>query len=154
MTSISSVTTQVFSSAGTEITGNAPAAAGSETQNANGSGQAIRIDGPRLSPAGETNKAGKANGAGNGDSSNDSDTVKALKKQIEILQKQLTEQLRQLKALQASKMEERAKASAVLTLQGQIAGTSAALQTMMNKLADVLKKELGDASGSMVNTTA
>lgn len=147
MTSISSVNTQVFNSAGVAVT-----ASGDDSGKPATTGtSAARIDGPRIAPGGQ---AGAAGGTASTSDDSDSVTVKALKQQIERLQKQLAAQMQQLKALQASQMEDRAKAAAVAGMQAQVSNTQAALQTAMGKLAEVLLKESGSASGSMVNTTA
>lgn len=85
-------------------------------------------------------------------SSNLNTTVKMLLKRMQELQKQLQEQQQQLAAAQAkSYPTPEAKSQAVVSIQGQIAQTSAA----MTEVAAALVKEMsqGSTSGNVVNTT-
>ncbi|WP_434590237.1 hypothetical protein J3Q09_17880 [Pseudomonas sp. R4-83] len=85
-------------------------------------------------------------------SSNLNTTVKMLLKRMQELQKQLQEQQQQLAAAQAkSYPTPEAKSQAVMSIQGQIAQTSAA----MTEVAAALVKEMsqGSTSGNVVNTT-
>ncbi|MFI8395231.1 hypothetical protein CXF97_19435 [Pseudomonas sp. Choline-02u-1] len=83
---------------------------------------------------------------------NQSVAVKTLLKRMQELQKQLQEQQQQLAAAQAARYPTpEAKAQAVMSIQGQIAQTSAA----MMEVAGALVKEMSKgASGGLVNTTA
>lgn len=79
--------------------------------------------------------------------------VKILLKRMQELQQQLREQQQQLAAAQAAAYStEEAKATAVMTVQGQIAETNGALA----QVAASLIKELasGGGSGGLVSTTA
>lgn len=86
-------------------------------------------------------------------SSNLSVTVKMLLKRMQELQKQLQEQQQQLAAAQAETYPTpEAKSQAVMSIQGQIAQTSAA----MAEVAGALVKEMSKSStsGNLVSTTA
>ncbi|MNO92630.1 hypothetical protein D3C76_842110 [compost metagenome] len=88
----------------------------------------------------------KTEGAG----SQQSVAVQMLLKRMQELQEQLREQQQQLAATQAASFQsEEAKATAVMSLQAQVADTSAALMQVAASLA----KALTD-SGSIVSTTA
>jgi hypothetical protein len=88
----------------------------------------------------------KTEGAG----SQQSVAVQMLLKRLQELQEQLREQQQQLAATQAASFQsEEAKATAVMSLQAQVADTSAA----MMQVAASLAKALTD-SGSIVSTTA
>jgi hypothetical protein len=79
-------------------------------------------------------------------------TVKMLLKRMQELQKQLQEQQQQLAAAQAkSYPTPEAKSQAVMSIQGQIAQTSAA----MAEVAGALVKEMtkNSTSGNLVSTT-
>ncbi|VVM58534.1 hypothetical protein PS684_02273 [Pseudomonas fluorescens] len=85
--------------------------------------------------------------------SNLSVTVKMLLKRMQELQKQLQEQQQQLAAAQAETYPTpEAKSQAVMSIQGQIAQTSAA----MAEVAGALVKEMSKSStsGNLVSTTA
>ena len=85
--------------------------------------------------------------------SNLSVTVKMLLKRMQELQKQLQEQQQQLAAAQAKAYPTpEAKSQAVMSIQGQIAQTSAA----MAEVAGALVKEMSKSStsGNLVSTTA
>ncbi|CAI8827619.1 FlxA-like protein [Pseudomonas sp. IT-347P] len=85
--------------------------------------------------------------------SNLSVTVKTLLKRMQELQKQLQEQQQQLAAAQAKTYPTpEAKSQAVMSIQGQIAQTSAA----MAEVAGALVKEMSKSatSGNLVSTTA
>jgi molecular chaperone GrpE (heat shock protein) len=84
--------------------------------------------------------------------SGESDTVKALRKQIEVLQKQLQEQQRQLQQIQASNLSEEARAAAVAVAQAMIASTAGALMSATAALTQVLLEESKSTSGSLVST--
>jgi chromosome segregation ATPase len=98
--------------------------------------------------------AGVGGGSQASSISKESDTVKALKKQIEQLQKQLQAQQQALQEVQSSDQSAEAKAAAVAAAQTQIAGTAAALQTVTSALLQAVTDEGNSTSGSMVNTTA
>jgi len=88
----------------------------------------------------------KAESAG----SQQSIAVQMLLKRMQELQEQLREQQQQLAATQAAKFQSaEAKATAVMSIQSQIADTSAALM----QVAAALAKEL-TGSGNVVSTTA
>lgn len=88
----------------------------------------------------------KAESAG----SQQSIAVQMLLKRMQQLQEQLREQQQQLAATQAASFQsEEAKATAVMSIQSQIADTSAALM----QVAAALAKELTGA-GNVVSTTA
>ncbi|MGJ7515225.1 hypothetical protein ACSFE6_12935 [Pseudomonas baetica] len=79
--------------------------------------------------------------------------VKVLLKRMQELQQQLREQQQQLAAVQAREFPTlEAKATAVMTIQGQIADTSAALLQVTAALVKELTKDTG--TGSVINTTA
>ena len=85
--------------------------------------------------------------------SNLSVTVKMLLKRMQELQKQLQEQQQQLAAAQAETYPTpEAKSQVVMSIQGQIAQTSAA----MAEVAGALVKEMSKSStsGNLVSTTA
>ncbi|MBN3864781.1 hypothetical protein HCU66_21360 [Pseudomonas frederiksbergensis] len=85
--------------------------------------------------------------------SSQSIAVQVLLKRMQELQQQLREQQQQLAAAQAANYPTpQAKATAVMTIQGQIADTSAALAQVTGNLVKELAK--GSSSGSLVNTTA
>ncbi|WP_426160331.1 hypothetical protein [Pseudomonas sp. TSRC2-2] len=83
---------------------------------------------------------------------NQSVAVKTLLKRMQELQKQLQEQQQQLAAAQAAGYPTpEAKAQAVMSIQGQIAQTSAAMMEVAGALVREMSK---GASGGLVNTTA
>lgn len=85
-------------------------------------------------------------------SSNLNTTVKMLLKRMQELQKQLQEQQQQLAAAQArSYPTPEAKSQAVMSIQGQIAQTSAAMTEVAASLVNEMSK--GSTSGNVVNTT-
>ncbi|UST97284.1 hypothetical protein [Pseudomonas siliginis] len=85
--------------------------------------------------------------------SNLSITVKTLLKRMKELQKQLQEQQQQLAAAQAASYPTpEAKPQAVMSIQGQIAQTSAALAEVAGALVKEMSKSA--TSGGLVNTTA
>ena len=160
MTSITSVTPQVFTASGAAVTTSASqdgtdstgkASAQDSSASANG-----RVNGAAFS--GKAGGAGGAAGAGGTDSSSSSDTesavIKAIKQQIETLQKLLATQMQQLQAAQNAKTDERTKASTVATLQGAVSSTNAALSHAYAKLAEAMQQESGSSTGGVVNTTA
>ena len=80
-------------------------------------------------------------------------TVKTLLKRMKELQKQLQEQQQQLAAAQAASYPTpEAKSQAVMSIQGQIAQTSAALAEVAGALVKEMSKST--TSGGLVNTTA
>jgi hypothetical protein len=84
---------------------------------------------------------------------NQSVTIKLLLKRMQELQKQLQEQQQQLAAAQAAKYPTpEAKTTAVMSIQGQIADTNAALMEVAASLVKEMAK--GSSTGSVVNTTA
>ncbi|NWD58631.1 MULTISPECIES: hypothetical protein [Pseudomonas] len=83
-----------------------------------------------------------------------SDTIKELKKQIEKLQKQLQQQQQALQGAQSSNQSPEAKAVAVAAAQTQMSATAAALQTMTSALLQAVNAEGGKSTGSMISTTA
>ncbi|EJM68883.1 hypothetical protein PMI30_01334 [Pseudomonas sp. GM50] len=86
-------------------------------------------------------------------SSNQSIAVQVLLKRMQELQQQLREQQQQLAAAQAANYPTpEAKATAVMSIQGQIADTSGALAQVTGNLVKELAK--GSSSGSLVSTTA
>ena len=86
-------------------------------------------------------------------SSNQSITVKMLLKRMQELQQQLREQQQQLAAAQAATYPTpEAKTTAVMSIQGQIAETSAALVQVAGSLVKEMAK--GSSSGGLVSTTA
>lgn len=88
-----------------------------------------------------------------GKSSNQSIAVQVLLKRMQELQQQLREQQQQLAAAQAANYPTpEAKATAVMSIQGQIADTSAALAQVTGNLVKELAK--GSSSGNLVSTTA
>jgi hypothetical protein len=72
--------------------------------------------------------------------------IDQLKKQIEALEKTLTQQQQQLQAVQTRKMDQHAKEQQAMLIQGQISGTMTQIQSLQSSLMELL-------SGS-VNTTA
>jgi hypothetical protein len=79
--------------------------------------------------------------------------VKMLLKRMQELQEQLREQQQQLAATQAADFPTpEAKATAVMSIQAQIADTSAALMQVAASLAKELTKSAG--AGSVISTTA
>jgi hypothetical protein len=85
--------------------------------------------------------------------SNQSIAVKMLLKRMQELQKQLREQQQQLAAAQvASYPTPEAKATAVMSIQSQIAETSAALAQVAGSLVKELVKNA--SSGGLISTTA
>ncbi|MFU2327794.1 hypothetical protein [Pseudomonas sp. NFX98] len=99
-----------------------------------------------VSLGGGTQGSEKAESAG----SQQSIAVQMLLKRMQELQEQLREQQQQLAATQAAKFQSaEAKATAVMSIQSQIADTSAALM----QVAAALAKEL-TGSGNVVSTTA
>jgi hypothetical protein len=86
-------------------------------------------------------------------SSNQSVAVQVLLKRMQELQQQLREQQQQLAAAQAADYPTpEAKATAVMSIQGQIADTSGALAQVTGNLVKELAK--GSSSGNVVSTTA
>lgn len=170
MTSLSSVTPQIITpsdvtvtranrftqpaDAETQVTDSkAGDSQGSVTGPASGS---ARASGSITGPSG-LGRAGKAGGAGATDSSSEdseSAVIKALKQQIEALQKQLAAQMQQLHAAQNSNADDSAKASTVAALQAGVTATSAALQEAIAKLAEAIQEAGGSTSGNIVDTTA
>ncbi|MBV4522948.1 hypothetical protein KVG88_23045 [Pseudomonas sp. SWRI74] len=99
-----------------------------------------------VSLGGGTQGSEKAESAG----SQQSIAVQMLLKRMQELQQQLREQQQQLAATQAASFQSaEAKATAVMSIQAQIADTSAALM----QVAAALAKEL-TGSGNVVSTTA
>ncbi|MFS2070760.1 hypothetical protein ACEN9D_18525 [Pseudomonas sp. CT11-2] len=85
--------------------------------------------------------------------SSQSIAVQILLKRMQELQQQLREQQQQLAAAQAANYSTpEAKSSAVMTIQGQIANTSAALAQVTGNLVKELAKD--SSGGGLVNTTA
>ncbi|MHC8285435.1 hypothetical protein ACYZUD_01045 [Pseudomonas sp. XS1P51] len=85
--------------------------------------------------------------------SNQSIAVKMLLKRMQELQQQLREQQQQLAATQArSYPTPEAKTTAVMSIQGQVADTSAALAQVTGNLVKELAKD--SSTGSIVSTTA
>ena len=85
--------------------------------------------------------------------SSQSIAVQVLLKRMQELQQQLREQQQQLAAAQAANYPTpEAKATAVMTIQGQIADTSAALAQAAGNLVKELAKD--SSGGGLVNTTA
>jgi hypothetical protein len=85
--------------------------------------------------------------------SSQSIAVQILLKRMQELQQQLREQQQQLAAAQAANYSTpEAKASVVMTIQGQIANTSAALAQVTGNLVKELAKD--SSGGGLVNTTA
>jgi capsule polysaccharide export protein KpsE/RkpR len=79
--------------------------------------------------------------------------VKMLLKRMQELQKQLQEQQQQLAAAQAASYPTpEAKATAVMSIQGQIADTNGALSEVSGNLIKELAK--GSSSGGLISTTA
>ena len=79
--------------------------------------------------------------------------VQTLLKRMQELQQQLREQQQQLAAAQATTFPTpEAKASAVMSIQGQIADTSGALSQVMGNLVKELAKD--SSTGGLVSTTA
>ncbi|MBX9409206.1 hypothetical protein K5E40_26450 [Pseudomonas baetica] len=79
--------------------------------------------------------------------------AKMLLKRMQELQKQLQEQQQQLAAAQAASYPTpEAKAQAVMSIQGQVADTNAALAEVSNALVKELEKN--PSGGNLVNTTA
>jgi molecular chaperone GrpE (heat shock protein) len=103
-------------------------------------------------PAGEKAKA-KAAEADGGDSS-DSFAVKALKKRIKELQKQLAQAQAEMERVRASSMSAEAKARAMASAQSRINSLAGALQTAMSELARELERSGSGAAGSLVDTRA
>ncbi|GAA0518192.1 hypothetical protein [Pigmentiphaga daeguensis] len=103
-------------------------------------------------PAGEKAKA-KAAEADSGDSS-DSFAVKALKKRIKELQKQLAQAQAEMERVRASSMSAEAKARAMASAQSRINSLAGALQTAMSELARELERSGSGAAGSLVDTRA
>ncbi|WP_223483683.1 hypothetical protein [Pseudomonas sp. A-RE-19] len=87
-----------------------------------------------------------------GKSSNQSIAVQVLLKRMQELQQQLREQQQLAAAQAASYPTPEAKATAVMSIQGQIADTSAALAQVTGNLVKELAKD--SSSGSLVSTTA
>ncbi|KAA0994874.1 hypothetical protein FQ192_12230 [Pseudomonas sp. ANT_J12] len=85
--------------------------------------------------------------------SNQSLAVKMLLKRMQELQQQLREQQQQLAAAQAASYPTpEAKATVLMSIQGQIADTNGALLEVAASLVKELAK--GASTGSVVNTTA
>ncbi|KNH27166.1 hypothetical protein ACS77_13525 [Pseudomonas syringae] len=86
-------------------------------------------------------------------SSGQSIAVQVLLKRMQELQQQLREQQQQLAAAQAANYPTpEAKATAVMSIQGQIADTSGALAQVTGNLVKELAK--GSSSGNLVSTMA
>lgn len=84
---------------------------------------------------------------------NQSITIKILLKRMKELQQQLQEQQQQLAAAQAASYPtEEAKTTVVMSIQGQIADTNAALMEVAGNLVREMAK--GAGSGGVINTTA
>jgi hypothetical protein len=113
------------------------------------SSQRLRLEGDdkkSVSLGGSAQGSEKAESAG----SQQSIAVQMLLKRLQELQQQLREQQQQLAATQAASFQSaEAKATAVISVQAQIADTSAALM----QVAAALAKEL-TGSGNVVSTTA
>lgn len=100
---------------------------------------------------------GKATGIGGGGASKaesggsqQSIAVQVLLKRMQELQQQMREQQQQLAAIQATPYSSpEAKAAAVMSIQGQISDTSAALMQVTASLVKELTK-----SGNLIDTTA
>ncbi|NVZ36644.1 hypothetical protein HX786_01070 [Pseudomonas sp. 21615526] len=107
-----------------------------------------------LNPDTGAKSAPAAGGGQAASTSQESDTVKALKKQIAELQKQLQEQQQNMQKAQASNQSADAKAAAVAAAQAQIAATAAALQSASSALLQALTSDGGSGTGSIVSTTA
>lgn len=85
--------------------------------------------------------------------SSQSIAVQVLLKRMQELQQQLREQQQQLAAAQAaSYSSEEAKATAVMSIQGQIAETNGALAQVAGNLVKELAKD--SSTGALVSTTA
>ncbi|MET0849074.1 MAG: hypothetical protein ABWY46_23090 [Pseudomonas sp.] len=85
--------------------------------------------------------------------SSQSIAVQVLLKRMQELQQQLREQQQQLAAAQAaSYSSEEAKATAVMSIQGQIADTNGALAQVAGNLVKELAKD--SSTGALVSTTA
>eukprot|EP01132_Coremiostelium_polycephalum_P017115 gene17115-20524_t len=103
-----------------------------------------------LNPDTGAKSAPAAGGGQAASTSQESDTVKALKKQIAELQKQLQEQQQNMQKAQASNQSADAKAAAVAAAQAQIAATAAALQSASSALLQALTSDGGSGTGSIV----
>jgi uncharacterized protein involved in copper resistance len=85
--------------------------------------------------------------------SNQSIAVQVLLKRMQELQQQLREQQQQLAAAQATSYPtEEAKATAVMSIQGQIAETNGALAQVSGNLVKELAKD--SSTGGLISTTA
>lgn len=85
--------------------------------------------------------------------SSQSIAVQVLLKRMQELQQQLREQQQQLAAAQAATYPtEEAKATAVMSIQGQIADTNGALTQVTGNLVKELAKD--SSTGALVSTTA
>lgn len=85
--------------------------------------------------------------------SSQSIAVQVLLKRMQELQKQLREEQQQLAAAQAASYPTpEAKATAVMSIQGQIADTNGALAQVAGSLVKELAK--GSSAGALVSTTA
>lgn len=145
-----SITVGLPNSAVINIGGKPAAAVGAlsdATSGASAQGPDAPVEGEMSVNLGQGAQAGeKAEGAG----SQQSVAVQMLLKRLQELQEQLREQQQQLAATQAASFQsDEAKATAVMSIQTQIADTSAALMQVAASLA----KELS-GSGSIVSTTA
>jgi len=80
--------------------------------------------------------------------------VKALKKRIKELQKQLAQAQAELERVRASSMSAEAKARAMASAQSRINSLAGALQTAMSELAKELDRSGSGAAGSLVDTRA
>jgi len=131
--------------------GGKPATGVGALNDATTAGSAQRSDAPeedgKAVNLGQGAQAGeKAEGAG----SQQSVAVQMLLKRMQELQEQLREQQHQLAAVQAASFQsEEARAAALMSIQAQIADTSAALMQVAASLAKALT-----GSGSIVSTTA
>jgi hypothetical protein len=96
---------------------------------------------------------GAQDNAKSGSGSTQSIAVQTLLKRMQELQQQLREQQQQLAAAQAASYPTlEAKATAVMTIQGQIADTSGALLQVTGNLVKELAKD--SSTGGLVSTTA
>jgi uncharacterized protein involved in copper resistance len=99
------------------------------------------------------NLATEAEGKTEKSGSTQSIAMQVLLKRMQELQQQLREQQQQLAAAQArSYSTPEAKTTAIMSIQGQIADTTGALQQVTGNLIKELANDSG--SGALVNTTA
>lgn len=135
------------------IGGKSPATTAVSDSTANAAGLALGVD-KEDQPA-QVRTGGGAPAETKAESAGDSQsvTVKILLKRMQELQQQLREQQQQLAAAQAAAYAtEEAKATAIMTIQGQIADTNGALLQVSAHLVTELSK--GSGSGGLVSTTA